>query len=238
VNPVDVDATAADVGRGRFITLEGGDGAGKTTQARRLAMTLASAGIPILRTREPGGAPTAEAVRNLLLSRNDWDAQTQLWLHFAARREHVVKTIVPALNAGLWVVCDRFLDSTFAYQGVAQGSSWGLIADVALSSLEGLRPDLTLVLDVDPNTAMERTRARGALDHYDAKTIDFHERVREGFRAVVRQFPERCVVVDASGAEDAVERKILFEVAACMAGDFGRGLTSSHLLNRALAKAA
>ena len=221
MTPTEAVVQGSEAKRGCFITLEGGDGAGKTTQARRLASTLASMGLPVLRTREPGGAPTAEEIRKLLLSRADWDAQTQLWLHFAARREHVVKTILPALRAGMWVVCDRFLDSTFAYQGAAQGSSWGLIADVALASLEGLSPDLTLVLDVDPQTAALRTQSRGDTNHYDTKQLDFRERVREGFLAISRQFPERCVLIDASAGEDSVERRILGHLCEVLASNFG-----------------
>ena len=107
--------------RGYFITLEGGEGAGKSTQARRIAASLAAAGIPVLRTREPGGAPGAERIRELLLSPGSWDSLTEAMLHFAARREHVVRSIRPMLEAGAWVICDRFADSTLAYQGAGQG---------------------------------------------------------------------------------------------------------------------
>lgn len=134
--------------RGRFITLEGGEGAGKSTQARRLAAALAAEGLPVLRTREPGGAPGAEAIRALLLGRGPWDGLAEMLLHFAARREHLARTIAPALEAGIWVISDRFADSTLAYQGFGQGvprAAWDTLAGLAL---EGLWPDLTLMLDI------------------------------------------------------------------------------------------
>ena len=149
---------------GRFITLEGGEGAGKTTQVRLLADSLTALGLPVLRTREPGGSPGAEQLRALLLGGTiDWAAPAEALLHFAARAEHVEKTIRPALAAGTWVVCDRFADSTMAYQGYGQGADRGLIAE--LTRLIGLEPHLTLVLDVSadgrgvpPGAARRRSR--------------------------------------------------------------------------------
>ena len=146
---------------GRFITLEGGEGAGKSTQAKLLAEALAARGLPVLRTREPGGAPGAEVLRDLLLGgRVDWSAPAETLLHFAARAEHVERTIRPALDAGMWVVCDRFYDSTMAYQGYGLGADRGMIA--ALIRLVGVHPDLTIVLDVSDAVAVaRRAQARG-----------------------------------------------------------------------------
>ena len=192
---------------GRFITLEGGEGAGKSTQARRLATALAASGRPVLRTREPGGTPGAERIRDLLLGHGPWDAVAEAMLHFAARREHVVKTIRPFLAAGGWVVCDRFADSTLAYQG-AQGlprAVWARLADVAL---EGFAPDLTVVRDMAPDQGMARAAARSGADRYERMGVAFHQRVREGFLAIAAAEPRRCAVVDAAEAPDAVAARI------------------------------
>jgi len=196
-------------GRGRFITLEGGEGAGKSTQARRLADALAALGLPVLRTREPGGAPGAEAVRNLLLSAGPWDGVAECLLHFAARREHVTRTIGPALEAGIWVVCDRFADSTLAYQCFGQGvprDVWEALAGV---TLDGLRPDLTLVLDIAPEEGLSRAAMRGETNRYEALDPDFHIRVRDGFRAIAAAEPERCAVIDATDSPEGVAAAIL-----------------------------
>jgi dTMP kinase len=142
--------------RGYFITLEGGEGAGKSTQARRLAAALAAAGVPVLRTREPGGAPGAERIRDLLLSPGSWDSLTEAMLHFAARREHVVRSIRPMLEAGAWVICDRFADSTLAYQGAGQGLAYETWARLCDLTLEGLQPDLTLILDLPVEAGLAR----------------------------------------------------------------------------------
>src|SRR5215213_11468455 len=142
-------AAAADR-RGRFITLEGGEGAGKSTQARLLAERLAARGVPVLLTREPGGAPGAEAVRGVLLGAGPWDGVAETMLHFAARREHVARSIRPALDAGMWVVCDRFADSTLAYQCFGQGVPRAVWDGLAAIALDGLGPDLTLILDIAP----------------------------------------------------------------------------------------
>lgn len=188
---------------GRFITLEGGEGAGKSTQARRIAAALAASGRPVLRTREPGGTPGAERIRDLLLGHGPWDPVAEAMLHFAARREHVVRVIRPFLAAGGWVVCDRFADSTLAYQG-AQGlerSVWARLADVAL---EGFAPDLTLMLDMPVEAGMARAAARSGADRYERMGAAFHARVREAFLAIAVAEPGRCAVVDASAAPDAV----------------------------------
>ena len=193
----------------RFITLEGGEGAGKSTQARLLADALVDLGLPVLRTREPGGAPGAEIMRDLLLGGSvDWSAQAETLLHFAARAEHVAKTIRPALAAGTWVVCDRFYDSTMAYQGYGQGADRGTIA--ALVRLLGIVPDITLVLDVSDEVASARRIGRGGeADRYERFDEPFHARVRQGFRDIATAEPERCVQIAADGAIAEVHAAIM-----------------------------
>jgi dTMP kinase len=183
---------------GRFITLEGGEGAGKTTQAGLLVAALRARGLTVLRTREPGGSPGAELLRGILLGGEvDWSPRAETLLHFAARAEHLAKTIVPALERGDWVVCDRFYDSTMAYQGFGQGADRAFIA--AQTGLLGIVPDVTIVLDVGEDVAAERLRQRGAAsDRYEVLGTAFHARVREGFRAIAAAEPFRCVLVDAS----------------------------------------
>ncbi len=194
---------------GHFITLEGGEGAGKSTQARLLADALVALGLPVLRTREPGGAPGAETLRNLLLGGTaDWSAPAETLLHFAARAEHVEKTIRPALAAGMWVVCDRFADSTMAYQGYGQGVDRSMIA--ALTTLVHLVPDVTLVLDVSEPVSVARQLKRGAdADRYERLDALFHARVNAGFREIARQAPERCVLIPADGSEIEVHAAIM-----------------------------
>lgn len=188
---------------GRFITLEGGEGAGKSTQARRLAGALAATGRAVLRTREPGGTPGAERIRDLLLGHGPWDPVAEAMLHFAARREHLIRTIRPFLAAGGWVICDRFADSTLAYQG-AQGlprDVWSRLAEVAL---DGFAPDVTLVLDMAPEAGMARAAARSGADRYERMGLDFHARVRAGFLAIAEAEPRRCAVVDAAAGPEQV----------------------------------
>ena len=202
--------------QGRFITLEGGEGAGKTTQARLLSEALLALGLAVLRTREPGGAPGAEFLRNLLLREAlDWSADAETLLHFAARAEHVEKTIRPALAAGLWVVCDRFADSTMAYQGYGQGLDRGFIAALSAAVIDGLEPALTLVFDLPVTQGLARAAARsGAEDRYENMDRSFHEALRQGFLAIAAAAPERCVVIDATGDEAAVWAQVRAAVKA------------------------
>ena len=201
-----------------FITLEGGEGAGKSTQARRLTAALQAAGRPTLLTREPGGAPGAEVLRGLLLSRaHDWSPPAETHLHFAARAEHLARTIQPALAAGQCVVCDRFADSTMAYQGYGLGSDLTLIA--ALTRLLPVYPDLTLMLTVSPRVAEARLAARDqAPDRYEAMDASFHARVAAGFLAIALKEPGRCVVVDADGDTDEVHAAVWKVVSARLPG--------------------
>ncbi len=199
---------------GRFVTLEGGEGAGKSTQAAMLADALEGAGLAVLRTREPGGAPGAELLRRLLLGGEiEWSAPAETLLHFAARAEHAERTIRPALAAGKWVVCDRFADSTMVYQGWGQGADRAAIA--MLTALLALPPDLTLVLDVPVEMSLSRLASRGqAADRYERLGGAFFARIRAGFLAVAAAAPERCVVIDATPAPAAVGAAILAAVRA------------------------
>jgi len=198
--------------RGRFITLEGGEGTGKTTQSALLAEALIARGVPVLRSREPGGSPGAELLRDILLGGSvDWAPRAETLLHFAARTEHVAKTIEPALRGGTWVVCDRFFDSTMAYQGYGQGAEKHFIT--SLIGLLGIVPDLTIVLDVNEIVALERLRQRDRdSDRYERLDAGFHTRVRQGFRAIAAADPRRCVLLDASGEIQAVHTAVVTTV--------------------------
>lgn len=198
--------------RGRFITFEGGEGAGKSTQARRLAGRLAAHGIETLVTREPGGSPGAEAIRHVLLSGGAaaLGPDVEAALFAAARDDHLQMKILPALDRGIWVICDRFADSTRVYQGIG-----GQVAAQLVEGLEALtvgtnRPDLTLVLDLPPKVGLARVAARqaGHADRFERETLSFHQALRQGFRDLVAREPSRCVLVDASVEPDKVERAI------------------------------
>jgi dTMP kinase len=210
-------AATPSAGRGRFITLEGGEGAGKSTQARILAEALAARGLPTLLTREPGGAHGAEAVRGVLLGAGPWDGVAECMLHFAARREHVARSIAPALEAGMWVVCDRFADSTLAYQCYGQGVPRPVFDSLAAVALGPLRPDLTVLLDLPPGAGLARAMARGETNRYEALDPAFHARVRDGFRAAAEAEPERWAVADAAAAPEAVSAAVLAAVESRLA---------------------
>jgi dTMP kinase len=194
--------------RGRFITIEGSEGAGKSTQAAHLAHALAEVGLPVLLTREPGGAPGAELLRDLLLNTSStWSPLAEAMLHFAARAEHVAASVKPALEAGLWVVCDRFFDSTMAYQGHGQGAGAGPIK--ALRDLLNLDPDLTIMLDLPLPAALARMSARGrAPDRYERLGEDFLARVNQAFLDIADAEPARCKVIAADGGELTVAARV------------------------------
>ena len=197
--------------RGRFITFEGGEGAGKSTQVRRLVARLADAGHEAVKTREPGGSPGAESIRDLVLrgAADRWSPVTETLLMYAARRDHIERVIRPALARGAWVVCDRFADSTRAYQGAAGGTAPGLIAALETYVLEDMKPDLTLVFDLPVEVGLARAHARaGAEMRFESKGAAFHERLREGFRAIAEAEPERCALIDASSGMDEVESQV------------------------------
>ena len=185
---------------GRFITIEGGEGAGKSTAQTFLAEKLTAQGISVLQTREPGGTPLAEAIRHNLLSVDEEAPveMTELLLVFAARAQHLTKVIEPALNQGQWVLCDRFTDATYAYQGAGRGLSAELIGKLESLVQGDRRPDTVILLDMPPEIGMVRARARGALDRFEQEEQAFFERVRQGYLERADQFPDRYVVVDAA----------------------------------------
>jgi dTMP kinase len=205
---------------GRFITLEGGEGGGKSTQARRLAAVLENDADEILLTREPGGSPGAEQIRGLLVDGevHRWDAVTETLLHFAARRDHLVNTVQPALARGAWVISDRFADSTMAYQGYGHGVDKPAIAELYRICVGSLKPDLTLILDLPVEAGLARAIGRGGgEDRYERMDTAFHERLRQGFLEIARREPARCVVIDAARGEDEVHGQIIAAVRARMA---------------------
>lgn len=197
--------------RGLFISLEGGEGAGKSTQLAAIVEALAAAGREVVATREPGGTAGAEAIRDLLVEGEPgrWTPMTETLLHYAARVEHVERLVRPALRRGLDVVCDRFSDSTMAYQGFGQGVPREAIAALHRTVLGGFAPDLTLVLDVPVETGLGRAAARRDANRYERFDAAFHGRVREGFRTIAREEPSRCVLIDATRARDEVTREVL-----------------------------
>lgn len=209
-------ANRASPDRGLFITFEGGEGAGKSTQIRILATALEKAGQTVCLTREPGGSAGAEQIRDLLVTGDPqrWDAMTELLLLYAARRDHVRRLIEPALEKGMWVLCDRFADSTMAYQGYGHGLDRGKIADLHRIVLGELSPDLTIILDLDPKTGLARTRVtdeahrRGAEDRFERIEIAFHQRLRDGFRDIAAAEPKRVALVDADADADRVSETI------------------------------
>jgi dTMP kinase len=196
---------------GRFITLEGGEGAGKTTQIRRLAEALKTRGIGVVTTREPGGSPGAEEIRGLLVNGapGRWDALTETLLIYAARADHVKRTIGPALIRGDWVISDRFADSTYAYQGAGRGLPREIIRRIDSLVLDDFHPDLTLILDLDVDTGLARAGARGGTEQrFESFDREFHQKLRQAFLDIARREPGRCVVVDAGQDEASVAAAI------------------------------
>jgi dTMP kinase len=194
--------------RGRFITFEGGEGAGKTTQVRLLAEALRGTGLDVVETREPGGSPGAEQIRELLIHgpSERWEPLTEALLHFAARAEHLRHRVNPALKAGSWVLSDRFTDSTMAYQGYGLGLGREPIEDLRQLVVGALDPDLTLILDLPVAEGLGRAAGRrDGGERYEQMGQDFHERLREGFLDIARREPERCVVVNAGGTVERVQ---------------------------------
>jgi dTMP kinase len=199
---------------GRLITLEGGEGAGKSTQLARLAARLKDAGRALVTTREPGGTPGAEAVRELLIrgGPDRWAPISETLLLLAARRDHVDRVIGPALAAGQWVLCDRFSDSTRVYQGIAGELGLELVDRLHQTVFGDLTPDLTLILDVPATTGLARRQAGRSGNRFEDKALAYHERVRAGFLAIARAEPDRCVVIDGTRPEGAVADSISLAV--------------------------
>jgi dTMP kinase len=204
-----------------FITFEGGEGAGKSTQLRRLAETLRARGFSVVTTREPGGTPTAERIRKLLLEREgvSFDVVTEALLFAAARHDHVATLIEPALQAGQIVLCDRFFDSTTVYQGLAGSAPHAMLRELTSIAVGDTRPDLTLILDLAPEAGLARARQRQQThaenaDHFEERTLAFHVAVRRGFRALAEQEPQRCRLINAEQPAEVVAKDILGAVAS------------------------
>ncbi|MCH1580181.1 dTMP kinase [Luminiphilus sp.] len=195
----------------RFITIEGGEGAGKSTAQQFLASKLISMGLSVTLTREPGGTPLAEELRQTLLNPHGEVPveMAELLLLFAARAQHIANVIKPALDRGEWVLCDRFTDATYAYQGGARGMSLEVITQLEEMVQGALQPHQVILLDLPPEVGLERARARGELDRFEREPMAFYERVRSGYLERVRAMPGRYTVIDASqdlqGVEDQLE---------------------------------
>ncbi|MBD3835510.1 dTMP kinase [Brevundimonas sp.] len=199
--------------RGKFITFEGGEGAGKSTQVGRLVARLQPllGERTVVRTREPGGSRGAEVIRNLVVATEaePWSAMTETLLMYAARSDHLENTIRPALAAGDWVVCDRFADSSRAYQGAGGGVAQDFIEQIDAAVVADDQPDLTLVFDLPVEVGLERAFGRGLFEtRFESKGLAFHQRLREGFLRIVETSPDRCVRIDAVGDLDTVEERV------------------------------
>lgn len=196
--------------RGIFITIEGVEGVGKSTNIEFIKQYLGNLNIDYLVTREPGGTLLAENIRDLLLSIGD-DSPVELCellLIFSARAQHIEKVIEPALKGGTWVICDRFTDATYAYQGGGRGMNAKLISELETMVQGSLRPDLTIILDLDPETGLSRARNRGELDRFEKEHVDFFMKVREVYLQIATNYPERCAVINAGNELDEVSRDI------------------------------
>lgn len=200
--------------RGKFITFEGGEATGKSTQSKRLAERLERAGIPVIVTREPGGTPVGEDVRALIMKDRPTDPVTELLLFAAARAEHMTSVIRPALYDGTWVISDRFIDSTRVYQGKLYGLERVFIEQLEKFIVAPDYPDLTLILDLPASAGIERAELRGTLSRYDAERIETHEALREGFLEIAEKEPQRCVIIDGHLPVESVETAVWQAVTA------------------------
>lgn len=197
--------------QGRFITFEGGEGAGKSTQVARLVERLRALNLEVVKTREPGGSEGAEEIRAIALNGDAgrWSPMTETMLMFAARCDHLEKTIRPALSEGRWVVCDRFADSSRAYQGAGGGAPDAFIESLDAAIVGATQPDLTLIFDLPVEVGLERAFGRGLFEtRFESKGLEFHERLRRRFLEIAREKTERCVVIDAVGDQDAVAARV------------------------------
>ncbi|GAB5471034.1 MAG: dTMP kinase [Rhodospirillales bacterium] len=195
---------------GRLIVLEGGEGSGKSTQCGRLAERLRARGLEVVRTREPGGTEGAEEVRRLLVegAATRWDSWSELLLVYAARRDHVSRVIEPALARGAWVVCDRFVHSTLAYQGIVGGLGVEAVVNLHRLALGRLWPDQVLLLDLPVAEGLARAQSRGGAGRFESKGLAFHEALRAAFLTLLAAEPATCRRLDASGSEDAVAARV------------------------------
>lgn len=198
---------------GLFITLEGPDGSGKTTIANLVKERLEKEGISVLLTREPGGSKIAEEIRNIILDKENinMDFKTEALLYAAARRQHLVEKVLPALNDNKLVLCDRFVDSSLVYQGVGRNLGIDSVYNINLFAIEDIMPTLTIFFDIDPIEGLKRTKkdTNRTLDRLDLEATSFHQKVYEGYREVIKKYPDRIVVVDASKSIDEVLNDVL-----------------------------
>lgn len=199
--------------RGHFITFEGGEGAGKSTQVSMLADRLKAFGISVLVTREPGGSPGAEAIRHVLLSgvAKTLGAEAEAMLFAAAREDHVINTIAPALARGQWVICDRFADSTRVYQGGLGQVDARMIRRLEKLTIGDTRPELTIILDLPAEEGLARANARrgtAKADRFESETLEFHQKLRDAYRQLAAEEPDRCVLIDAGGSREAVGKAV------------------------------
>lgn len=194
---------------GKFISLEGGEGAGKSTQLRALAGALKARGISVLETREPGGSAGAESIRRLVLQDQDWTLEAEALLFAAARADHIDKTIRPALQRGEWVLSDRFIDSSLAYQGGAGGLGIERVRDLHDFACRGFLPDRTLILMLEEGQQRARARDGGASDRIGSRPSDFHHKVKIAFQLIAAEESERVRLIDASGGEAEVTERLL-----------------------------
>jgi dTMP kinase len=218
--------------KGVFITLEGGEGGGKSTQAKLLNDALTARGHSVLLTREPGGSPGAEAIRALLVQGETtrWDGMTEALLNTAARRDHLIKTIQPAIAQGRIVISDRFADSTMAYQGYGHGVDRATLSSLYRAAAGTFLPDLTLILDLPVDMGLARAAERKANtqeNRYENMAVAFHQRLREGFRSIAAAEPGRCRLIDATRAVEAIHADILAAVLPVCEGRIGHGRARS-----------
>lgn len=196
--------------RGKFITIEGTEGVGKTTNIEFIKAWLETRSLPFVCTREPGGTPLAEQIRELLLAPREEivSSTAELLLMFAGRAQHLHQVIEPVLSEGAWILCDRFTDATYAYQGAGRNMRSDLIAELEMLVQGSLRPDLTLILDIPVELGLKRASERSEPDRFEQEQLEFFERVRQGYLAIAAADPNRCVVIDAALPLDAVQRQI------------------------------
>ncbi len=207
--------------RGRFITFEGGEGAGKSTQVRRLVARLQAAGHDVVATREPGGSPGAEALRHVILSgaAEPFGPRMEALLFAAARSDHVEQVIRPALERGMVVLCDRYLDSSRVYQGGSNPDDQAFVAALERIAINGMMPDMTLILDIEAEEGMRRASARradGSVDRFEKEALEIHEQRREAYLAIAAREPDRCIVIDASPNENDVDEVVTAAVFAAL----------------------
>ena len=206
--------------RGKFITLEGGEGVGKSTNLKFVIEWLESQGVDFVQTREPGGTPLAEQLRELLLQKREEqvDPTAELLMVFAARAQHLRQVILPALEEGKWVICDRFTDATYAYQGGGRGLDRGLIAQLEQIVQKDLRPDKILLLDLDPEIGLQRAAATGEADRFESEHLAFFRKVREAYRERAQAAPDRYAMIDAALPLAEVQQQLAKELAGLLHG--------------------